>query len=93
MIAVGTTTTRVLESVMALRGKIEGLGGETSLYIYPGYNFKIVDGMITNFHLPYSTLIVMVSAFAGRKNVLKAYEEAKSNSYRFYSFGDCMLIS
>lgn len=93
VIAVGTTSTRVLETVFLKKGKISGDKGNTGLYIYPGYEFKAVDAMITNFHLPYSTLLVMVSAFAGRENIIKAYEEAKKNNYRFFSFGDCMLIS
>jgi S-adenosylmethionine:tRNA ribosyltransferase-isomerase len=92
IIAVGTTSTRVLESVFEKHGILKDSSGSTSLYIYPGYRFKIVDAMITNFHLPYSTLLVMVSAFAGRKNILNAYEIAKKESYRFFSFGDCMLI-
>ena len=93
IIAVGTTSTRVLETVFSKKGEISGDKGNTELYIYPGYKFKAVDAIITNFHLPYSTLLVMVSAFAGRENIIKAYEEAKKNNYRFYSFGDCMLIS
>ncbi|MCG2788885.1 MAG: tRNA preQ1(34) S-adenosylmethionine ribosyltransferase-isomerase QueA [Actinomycetia bacterium] len=93
IIAVGTTSTRVLETVFSKEGKISGDKGNTELYIYPGYKFKAIDAMITNFHLPYSTLLVMVSAFAGRENIIKAYEEAKKNNYRFFSFGDCMLIS
>jgi S-adenosylmethionine:tRNA ribosyltransferase-isomerase len=93
IIAVGTTSTRVLETVFSKKGKISGDKGNTELYIYPGYKFNAVDAMITNFHLPYSTLLVMVSAFAGRENIIKAYEEAKKNNYRFFSFGDCMLIS
>jgi S-adenosylmethionine:tRNA ribosyltransferase-isomerase len=92
-IAVGTTSARVLETVFLKKGKISGDKGNTELYIYPGYKFKAIDAMITNFHLPYSTLLVMVSAFAGRENIIKAYEEAKKNNYRFFSFGDCMLIS
>jgi S-adenosylmethionine:tRNA ribosyltransferase-isomerase len=93
IIAVGTTSTRVLETVFSKNNKISGDKGNTELYIYPGYKFKIIDVMITNFHLPYSTLLVMVSAFAGRENIIKAYEEAKKNNYRFFSFGDCMLIN
>ena len=92
IIAVGTTTVRVLETLMSRHGKIIGDSGMTDIYIYPGYKFRAVDWMITNFHLPRSTLLVMVSAFAGRENILNAYEKAKQNSYRFYSFGDCMLI-
>lgn len=92
VIAVGTTTTRVLETIMSLYGKLKSSKGRTDLYIYPGYEFKIVDMLVTNFHIPKSTLIVMVSAFAGRENILKAYENAIENNYRFFSFGDCMFI-
>lgn len=92
IIAVGTTAVRVLETLMSRYGKITWDRGVTDIYIYPGFNFKAVDRMITNFHLPRSTLMVMVSAFAGRENILNAYEQAKKNNYRFYSFGDCMLI-
>jgi S-adenosylmethionine:tRNA ribosyltransferase-isomerase len=92
IIAVGTTTVRVLEALMSKHERIRGDSGMTDIYIYPGYNFRVVDWMITNFHMPKSTLLVMVCAFAGRNNILNAYENAKQNSYRFYSFGDCMLI-
>jgi len=92
IIAVGTTAVRVLETLMSKHGKIIGDSGATDIYIYPGYKFRAVDRMITNFHLPRSTLLVMVSAFAGRENILNAYEKAKKSGYRFYSFGDCMLI-
>ncbi|MFZ3085921.1 MAG: S-adenosylmethionine:tRNA ribosyltransferase-isomerase, partial [Candidatus Hydromicrobium sp.] len=87
-----TTAVRVLETLMSRYGKITWDRGITDIYIYPGFSFKAVDRMITNFHLPKSTLMVMVSAFAGRENILNAYEQAKKNNYRFYSFGDCMLI-
>lgn len=92
VIAVGTTTTRVLETIMSLYGKLKSSKGRTDLYIYPGYEFKIVDMLVTNFHIPRSTLIVMVSAFAGRENILQAYKNAIENNYRFFSFGDCMFI-
>ena len=92
VIAVGTTSVRVLETVMSKFGSIKARQGKTSLYIYPGYKFMAVDAIITNFHLPHSTLLVMVSAFAGRENIISAYEEAKKNFYRFFSFGDCMFI-
>jgi len=92
IIAVGTTVVRVLETLMSRHGKITGDSGMTDIYIHPGYKFKAVDWMITNFHLPRSTLLVMVSAFAGREKILNAYEKAKQTGYRFYSFGDCMLI-
>jgi S-adenosylmethionine:tRNA ribosyltransferase-isomerase len=92
LLAVGTTTVRVLETSMHKRGAIREDSGNTDLYIYPGFKFKAVDILLTNFHLPRSSLLVMVSAFAGRRAVLASYEEAKINNYRFYSFGDCMLI-
>ena len=92
IIAVGTTVTRVLETVWSLNGKLKSSKGRSGLYIYPGYEFNAIDSLITNFHLPKSTLLVMVSAFAGRENILNAYEDAIKNDYRFYSFGDCMLI-
>ena len=87
VIAVGTTTCRALESCAA-----KPYSGFTDIFIYPGYEFKIIDGLITNFHLPESTLIMLVSAFAGRENVLRAYKEAIAERYRFFSFGDAMLI-
>ena len=92
IISVGTTSTRVLEAVMQKHGRIRQDSGKTGIYIYPPYRFQTIDAMITNFHLPRSTLLLMVSAFTGRENILKAYAEAIRNSYRFYSFGDCMLI-
>jgi S-adenosylmethionine:tRNA ribosyltransferase-isomerase len=93
IIAVGTTTTRVLEGVAsAHEGRLVGFEGDVNMFITPGYEFKIIDGLITNFHLPKSTLLVLVSAFAGRENILAAYEEAKKNGYRFFSFGDAMLM-
>lgn len=94
VIAVGTTSVRTLESAAGQVGQdtILSYSGPTSLYILPGYQFKIVDAMITNFHLPKSTLIMLVSAFAGRETILNAYEVAKREGYRFYSFGDAMLI-
>ncbi|WP_075865226.1 tRNA preQ1(34) S-adenosylmethionine ribosyltransferase-isomerase QueA [Carboxydothermus islandicus] len=91
VIAVGTTVVRVLESV-ADRGQVAPAKGYTDLFIYPGFNFQIIDGLITNFHLPKSTLLMLVSAFAGREKVLNAYETAVSLRYRFFSFGDAMLI-
>jgi len=92
VIAVGTTAVRVLEALMQKYGRVRGCSGYTGIYIYPPFKFRIVDSIITNFHLPRSTLLVMVSAFAGRVKLLQAYSEAKKNNYRFYSFGDCMLI-
>lgn len=92
VIAVGTTSCRVLETVAAEDGKISPKEGETDIFIYPGYHFKAIDGLVTNFHLPESTLLMLVSAFAGRENILSAYREAISLKYRFFSFGDAMLI-
>ena len=92
VIAVGTTTVRVLETLMSRFGRLKKHSGKTGLFIYPGYDFKIVDLVITNFHLPKSTLIVMIGAFAGREKLLNAYDEAIKKKYRFYSLGDCMLI-
>jgi S-adenosylmethionine:tRNA ribosyltransferase-isomerase len=91
VIAVGTTSVRTIETAAA-GGRIQPVTGPTSLYILPGYHFRAVQGMITNFHLPRTTLIMLVSAFAGRENILAAYETAKKEGYRFYSFGDAMLI-
>ena len=93
IVAVGTTTCRALEAAAATSGGFGPREGQTDLYIYPPYSFRIVDVLLTNFHLPRSTLLVMVSAFAGRKKTLAAYEEAMRNGYRFYSYGDAMLIS
>ncbi len=92
IIAVGTTSSRVLESVTTPDGKVHAIDGETSIFIYPGYKFKAVDALITNFHLPESTLIMLVSALAGKEYVMSAYEEAVRGKYRFFSFGDAMLI-
>lgn len=92
IIAVGTTSCRVLESVSDESGKVHAMSGETEIFIYPGYKYKAVDALITNFHLPESTLIMLVSALAGKENVMKAYEEAVKKRYRFFSFGDAMLI-
>ena len=98
VIAVGTTSARTLESV-AVSGEqgeddpVIGSGsGETSLFIYPGYRFQVIDGLLTNFHLPRSTLLMLVAAFAGTETVLAAYREAVGLRYRFFSFGDAMLI-
>lgn len=92
VIAVGTTSTRVLESVADDRGKIPPLSGATRHYIYPGYRFRRVDALLTNFHLPKSSLFLLVCAFAGRELMLKAYALAVQERFRFYSYGDCMLI-
>jgi len=93
VVAVGTTSVRALET--AARQAVQGVGafeGPTDLFILPGYPFRAVDGLITNFHLPKSTLLMMISAFAGRERVLACYAEARDRGYRFYSFGDAMLI-
>jgi len=92
IIAVGTTVCRTLESCSDENGTVAAYSGSTDIFIYPGYVFKCIDGLITNFHLPESTLIMLVSAFAGRENVLRAYGEAIGERYRFYSFGDAMII-
>ncbi len=92
VIAVGTTSTRTLESVTDENGIVHGKSGWTNIFIYPGYNFRAVDCLITNFHLPESTLIMLVSALAGKENTLHAYHEAVKQKYRFFSFGDAMLI-
>lgn len=92
VIAVGTTSCRTLETVADENGVMKAASGETGIFIYPGYRFKEVDALITNFHLPESTLIMLVSAFADREKVLKAYEEAVSMKYRFFSFGDAMFL-
>lgn len=92
VIAVGTTSCRTLESVAQAHGEIVPCSGDTSIFIYPGYEFKVLDGLITNFHLPESTLIMLVSAFAGYENTMNAYRTAVEERYRFYSFGDAMLI-
>ena len=92
IIAVGTTACRVLESVSTDDGKVHPIKGETSIFIYPGYKFKAIDALITNFHLPESTLIMLVSALAGKEFTMSAYEEAVRGGYRFFSFGDAMFI-
>jgi S-adenosylmethionine:tRNA ribosyltransferase-isomerase len=96
VIAVGTTVVRVLESVFKKFGELKSDTGETNIFIYPPYQFKVVDGLITNFHLPGSTLLMLVSALIdtdqGRKKILELYEVAKKEQYRFFSFGDAMLI-
>ena len=92
IIAVGTTSTRTLESAADENGRISPCGGWTEIFIYPGYRFKCIDGLITNFHLPESTLLMLVSALAGKEHIMKAYEEAIHERYRFFSFGDAMFI-
>lgn len=92
IVAVGTTSVRTLETVMNKYGCIKAVKDSSELFIYPGYEFKIVNKLITNFHLPKSTLLMLVSAFAGKEYVFNAYNEALQNNYRFYSYGDCMFI-
>ncbi len=92
IVAAGTTTTRVLEAQMSRYGKFVSEQSSTDIFIYPGYQFKAIDALITNFHLPESTLLMLVSAFSNKEFIMKAYQEAISNEYRFFSFGDSMLI-
>ncbi len=92
VISVGTTSTRTLETIGDENGFVREQNGWTDIFIYPGYKFKVVDSLITNFHLPESTLVMLVSSMAGKENVLNAYKEAVENKYRFFSFGDAMLI-
>ena len=92
VIAVGTTSTRTMEAAADENGKLHECSGWTEIFIYPGYRFKVIDALITNFHLPESTLVMLVSALAGREHILAAYEEAVKERYRFFSFGDAMFI-
>ncbi|MEL6261171.1 MAG: tRNA preQ1(34) S-adenosylmethionine ribosyltransferase-isomerase QueA [Cyanobacteria bacterium J06626_6] len=92
VIAVGTTSTRALEGAYAACGKLQTYSGRTDLFIYPGYQWRVIDGLITNFHLPGSSLLMMVSALIGRERLMQIYEDAIAQDYRFYSFGDAMLI-
>jgi S-adenosylmethionine:tRNA ribosyltransferase-isomerase len=92
LVAVGTTSVRVLETVATKYGKLVPCSGWTDIFIYPGYEFKIVNNLITNFHLPKSTLVMLVSALAGREKILNAYSIAVKEKYRFFSFGDSMFI-
>lgn len=92
IVAVGTTSVRVLESCADEKGRLIPRSGETNIFIYPGYRWKFVDELITNFHVPKSTLLMLVSAFANREWILESYEDAKKNGYRFFSFGDAMYI-
>jgi len=93
VISVGTTSTRTLESAADENGHLNACSGWTEIFIYPGYQFKVIDGLITNFHLPESTLVMLVSALAGREQVLNAYQQAVTEKYRFFSFGDAMFIA
>ena len=92
MICVGTTSCRTIESVAEEDGHIPAKSGDTGIFIYPGYRFKAVDALITNFHLPESTLLMLISALYNREDILKAYRTAVEEKYRFFSFGDAMLI-
>lgn len=92
VVAVGTTSTRTLEAIASERGKIEAVKGWTDIFIYPGYEFKVIDALITNFHLPKSTLMMLISALAGKDYVMSAYKKAVEERYRFFSLGDAMLI-
>lgn len=93
IIAVGTTSCRVLESIADEKGMVKQQEGDTNIFIYPGYQFKCIDALITNFHLPESTLIMLVSALAGRDYIMQAYKHAVDEKYRFFSFGDAMFIN
>ena len=93
VISVGTTSTRTLETIASDNdGEVVAASGWTSIFIFPGYEFKAIDGLVTNFHLPKSTLLMLLSAFAGRDHVMRAYEQAVKEQYRFFSFGDAMFI-
>ena len=92
VISVGTTSTRTIESVADENGIVKATSGWTNIFIYPGYKWKVIDNLITNFHLPESTLIMLVSSLAGKEHVLNAYNEAVKERYRFFSFGDAMFI-
>ena len=92
IIAVGTTSTRTLETIMTKYNEFKECSGWTDIFIYPGYKFKAIDSLITNFHLPKSTLVMLVSALAGKDNIMNAYKVAQEEEYRFFSFGDAMLI-
>ena len=92
IICVGTTSCRTVESAADENGFVQAGSGDTSIFIYPGYQFKVLDALITNFHLPESTLMMLVSALAGRDHIMSAYETAVEKRYRFFSFGDAMLI-
>ena len=92
VVAIGTTTVRCLETA-SQGGPLQEYQGETRIFIYPGYQFKVVDALLTNFHLPESTLLMLVSAFSSRDNILNAYRSAVAEKYRFFSYGDAMFIS
>jgi S-adenosylmethionine:tRNA ribosyltransferase-isomerase len=92
VLAVGTTTVRTLESLMRKHGRVPAVSDSTDIFIYPPFQFRRVDSLLTNFHLPRSTLLMLVAAFAGRELILEAYRQAIAAEYRFFSYGDCMLI-
>ena len=92
VVAVGTTVVRALESIADEAGQVKASSGETDIFIRPGYRFRVIDAMITNFHLPESTLLMLVSAFAGTERILEAYQHAVAAEYRFFSYGDAMFI-
>ncbi|MFZ0801183.1 MAG: S-adenosylmethionine:tRNA ribosyltransferase-isomerase, partial [Terriglobales bacterium] len=94
IVAVGTTTVRTLEYAVgrSATGRVEAGGGEADIFIYPGYQFRVVGALLTNFHLPQSTLLMLVCAFGGKERVLEAYQHAVAEKYRFYSYGDCMFV-
>jgi S-adenosylmethionine:tRNA ribosyltransferase-isomerase len=93
VVAVGTTSLRTLEFMADAHGAVRSGAGHCDLFIYPGYAFKVVDALLTNFHLPCSTLLMLVAAFSGRERILRTYEAAIASGYRFYSYGDAMLIT
>jgi S-adenosylmethionine:tRNA ribosyltransferase-isomerase len=93
VVAVGTTVVRTLESAMGADGRLTAGSGSTDIFIYPGYAFRAVDALVTNFHLPRSTLLMLISAFVGRETVLAAYAEAIAQRYRFFSYGDATFLS
>ena len=92
IIAVGTTSVRTLETVISKNDKFVPSNDDTNIFIYPGFTFRAIDGLITNFHLPKSTLVMLVSAFSSKENIMNAYQEAIKHNYRFFSFGDAMFI-
>ena len=93
VIAVGTTAVRSLETASRQSGELQAYAGDTDIFIYPGYRFRVVDAMITNFHLPESTLLMLVSAFAGQAHIMTAYQQAIAQGYRFFSYGDAMFLT
>jgi S-adenosylmethionine:tRNA ribosyltransferase-isomerase len=93
VVAVGTTVVRTLESAASETGKLKAQSRETEIFIAPGFEFRVVDALLTNFHLPQSSLLMLVSAFAGREHILAAYRHAIEAQYRFFSYGDCMFIA